>query len=1139
MPSPPSVIGRYQVRERLGQGGMGALYLALDPAIDRLVALKLLRIDSEEMRARFLREARSAGRLQHPHIVTIYDVGEHDGQPFIAMEYIKGETLAELVQRRAPLTLTRKLTLMEDLCEGLEYAHVAGLVHRDIKPANLMITGEAGVLKILDFGIARGSGDSGLTEVGTMMGTPNYMSPEQASGKRVDHRSDIFSVGSVIYEMLVYRQAFPGKDWQVVLPSILEKSPEPLTEVDRGLSPRLEAIVGRSLTRNPGERYQDLSTLGNDLANFRRQLEDAAFETALPTPTPIPARAKNRPLTDQSRLAALRKEKLGSHLATAEDALSRGDIKSAQTAAEDASLLDADNTQVLELVAQVHDAHERAEIEGHLTAASEQLDAQSLTQALHHVDQALELQPTAPAARQLRQKVAEAIEARDRRRQRSQLIERALRTAREALTAGTPEAAIRSVSEVLAYEPGHPEASKLKQQALRAAEDRRRQEAIEREVQQAIEAARRAFAEGDHTAAIERLEPLEATHPAVAATLAELRAEAAAVKRQIEIAAEDLNPEQLAARQRREAHDYVARAREKQTEHDYPSALGLIDAALALSAEHPDATQLRAEIEDQRAAEEARREAEAAERRRTRQREIGALLDAADTALQTGTPEDALRQLEQINRNEVTTTQATRLHALLRDAEARRHVAQEETERRHRLAGALERAGTAFDDDRLPTARRLVESVLVERPDDEAAQTLLQRVTAAETHAQKASDVVSQALESAAQHEYVKAVALLESFDPSHPLVDQTLEHLRTEQAVQTRERRRDETRKVVRDRITAFTSPIRSAFSDRPLAAFGGSAAALVVLVVSVWLLRSPAAPPAPTETASIRAPEATATSSLPTRTPSAAPATTSAEAAELETRVALEERPTPQVNPLDEQVLAIVALAEGGDFAAALTRLDALDAQDARVASARTQVEDVWNTEAQDVADRSRQLAATGNFAQAMVLLDGFTPGHGFVDAARQDVTRDLDTDAAAVSRRALEMAAAGEHDAAVGLLRAYTPAHAAIMGTIDELLANPDCPAEQTGVREGLVALSMSPGVAEPQTLQMCDGPFRIEVQNEQVRFGAGCRRASVAAFVPVFCEGGSEWSEPFLLRFFLTKRDGDWQIDDAVELDKPEP
>ncbi len=114
------------------------------------------------------------------------------------------------------------------------------------------------------------------------------------------------------------------------------------------------------------------------------------------------------------------------------------------------------------------------------------------------------------------------------------------------------------------------------------------------------------------------------------------------------------------------------------------------------------------------------------------------------------------------------------------------------------------------------------------------------------------------------------------------------------------------------------------------------------------------------------------------------------------------------------------------------------------------------------------------------------------------------------------------------------AYTPAHATIMSTMDELLANPDCPDEVAGVREGLLALRMGPGVAEPKPLQVCDGPFRIEIQNEQVRFGAGCNRASVAAFVPVFCEGGSEWTDPYLLRFFLTKTDSGWQIDDAVEL-----
>ena len=1006
MASAPSVIGRYQVRERLGQGGMGALFLALDPAIDRLVALKLLRVDSEEMRARFLREARSAGRLQHPHIVTIYDVGEHDGQPFIAMEYIKGETLAELVQRRAPLTLARKLTLMEDLCEGLEYAHAAGLVHRDIKPANLMITNESGVLKILDFGIARGSGDSGLTEVGTMMGTPNYMSPEQASGQTVDHRSDIFSVGSVIYEMLVYRQAFPGKDWQVVLPSILEKSPVPLTTVDRGLSPRLDAIVGRSMSREPADRYQDLRTLGQELAEFRRQLEDAQLETVQPTPTPLPARSQKRPATDQARLAALRKKKLSRHMTTAEEALGRGDIEAARAAAEDASLLDSEGTQVLQLLTQVEDAEALKQFEQHLKTASAKLDEQSLTLALQAVDQALELKPTAPAARELRQKVAEAIEQRDRQRQRAQLIDRALHTARDALVAGTPKAAIRAVSEVLAYAPGHEEASALKQQALEAVEERRRSEALEREARQAVETARREFDAGDHTAAIQRLEPLEATHPMVAETLASLREQAAAVKLQIETGADELNPEQIAARRQQEADGFVERARQQQASQDYPRALALIDAALAVCEDHEAATALRIEIEEQRAAEEARREAEAAERRQQRQQELTAQLDQVDDALSHDAPEDALRRLDQIIADDATTLQAQRLQTLRRTAEAKRQAALEQAER-------------------------------------------------------EASDRVSQALELAAEDHYTEAVALLEKLERPNALVTQTLEHLRKEQTAVTRARRRDATRKVVLGRLSSVTSAARRAAANRRVA-LGGGAVLVVVAGLSFWLARPPASPSSPTTTAQTAAVSIPSRETPPRRqtptTPAPPLAPTAAEAeaavAEAESTTGLSATPDNTgvpgtVDPTTAAVTAILAVADDGDYVRALADLDALDPGDERVVRARAQVEQVWNAAAQDVADRSRQLAAAGSFGQALTLLDSFAPPHGFVDAARDDVTRDLDADADAVSRQALEMAAGGDHQGAVELLRAYEPAHARILGTIDELLANPDCPDELDGV------------------------------------------------------------------------------------------
>ena len=602
--------------------------MALDPAIDRLVALKLLRVDNDEMRARFLREARSAGRLQHSHIVTVYDVGEHEGQPIIAMEYINGETLGEMIQRRAPISVSRKLTLMEELCEGLAYAHNAGLVHRDIKPANLMITTDGGTLKVLDFGIARGSGDSGLTEVGTMMGTPNYMSPEQASGKPVDQRSDIFAVGAVIYETLVYRQAFPGKEWQVVLPNILQGSPEPMTRVDRRLDPSLEGIVGRAMARDPEDRYHDLSSFGQDLAECRRRLDSASAETAvpIPTPSPTPGGTRPRPQTDRKRLDSLRKEKVRAHVQAAGDALNRGNVEAAQAAAEEASLLDAEDTQVLRLLAEVQQAYDAQQVDTSLAAARERLEAEALTEALKLVDQALAFQPTAPTARGLRQTVVQAIEERNRQRERTRVIDRALRTAREALEAGTPEAAIRSVSEVLAYDPTHREAAALKRRALIATETRRQQEAAERQARQARQAvatARREFAAGEHTAAIKRLEDLDTAHPIVTSTLAELREEAAAIEGQLRSGqaeeqrsaawvaeqleavreavareqwdeaatrtdelrakapqtpelpalAADVEQGQLAARRRLEIAEYLTQARQRLTAKDYPGAL--------------------------------------------------------------------------------------------------------------------------------------------------------------------------------------------------------------------------------------------------------------------------------------------------------------------------------------------------------------------------------------------------------------------------------------------------------------------------------------------------------------------------------------------------------------------------------------
>ena len=292
--APPATIGRYELRERIAHGGMGVLYLAFDPVTERQVALKVLRVDSADLRERFLSEARLAARLQHPNIVTIYDVGAHEDHPFIAMEFIAGETLGQLVQRRAPLALSRRIALMEQVCVGLAYAHRHGIVHRDVKPANLMISRESGVLKVLDFGVAgRVDADQG-TEGQMLMGTPNYMSPEQVVGQPADHRSDIFSVGLVLYELITYHQAFSGDSQQSILLKVLNESPLPIASLVPGLDPGLPAIVDRALEKSVERRYPDLEAMRSDLSRVGQRLHAAESSSDLVGRGTVAARGRGR-----------------------------------------------------------------------------------------------------------------------------------------------------------------------------------------------------------------------------------------------------------------------------------------------------------------------------------------------------------------------------------------------------------------------------------------------------------------------------------------------------------------------------------------------------------------------------------------------------------------------------------------------------------------------------------------------------------------------------------------------------------------------------------------------------------------------------------------------------------------------------
>ena len=266
-----NTIGRYQLLEKLGQGGMGVVHRAVDPLLQRTVAVKLISgaIDSnEELRERFFREARAAGQLSHKNIITIYDLGEHEGQPFLAMEFLEGQDLQQRLAAHPPMSLARKVDLAVEICEGIEYAHVHGVVHRDIKPANIFIT-STGAVKLLDFGLARLI-TSDLTHSNMMMGTLNYMAPEQVRGERADHRSDIFSTGVVLYEVFAGRKAFEGDSFGATLYKILEEIPEPLPNLDASIPLPLVAIVDQAMKKNREDRYQHMSEMLAHLLEYRQ-----------------------------------------------------------------------------------------------------------------------------------------------------------------------------------------------------------------------------------------------------------------------------------------------------------------------------------------------------------------------------------------------------------------------------------------------------------------------------------------------------------------------------------------------------------------------------------------------------------------------------------------------------------------------------------------------------------------------------------------------------------------------------------------------------------------------------------------------------------------------------------------------------
>ncbi|TFY97026.1 serine/threonine-protein kinase [Ramlibacter humi] len=266
------LLGRYELRRLVGKGAMGQVYEAWDPNLDRPVAIKTVRMDrlsdaeAREFEARLRVEARSAARLQHPNIVTLYDTGREDSAAFLVLEYVDGDDLQRHLAVRRRLGLAQAAQIMQGLLAALGYAHSRGVIHRDVKPANMLLPAEGGV-KLTDFGVARlqGSGEATFTKHGVLLGTARYMAPEQLKGLRLDGRADIFAAGIVLYEMLAGLRPFSGDNEFAMMHSILTHEPQSLCLLRPDLPGRLDRVVARALAKDRDERYATAELFAADL----------------------------------------------------------------------------------------------------------------------------------------------------------------------------------------------------------------------------------------------------------------------------------------------------------------------------------------------------------------------------------------------------------------------------------------------------------------------------------------------------------------------------------------------------------------------------------------------------------------------------------------------------------------------------------------------------------------------------------------------------------------------------------------------------------------------------------------------------------------------------------------------------------
>jgi hypothetical protein len=477
----PSKIGKYDVTEVIGRGGMGVVYKATDPQIGRFVAIKMITggfAGDPDLLKRFYREAQSTGSLQSPNIVTVYDLGEQNGNPYLVMEYLEGVSLESIIASRRPLSLSTKLGIILDVCHGLAYAHQRGVIHRDIKPANIMVAND-GTAKIVDFGIAH-IGDKGMTRTGQIVGSLSFMSPEQIQSKPVDARSDIFSTGVVLYQLITNSLPFEGESTGATLMKIIQEPPPPLKNFVSIYPPQLESVILHALAKDREERYASADDFALDLNALREQVK---------------------------------KEEVTHHLQEARDLIAQGELFKARDQVVQVLKIERQNTAanniLRELQQRLRGVELLQQIQKLRLQAEEAFAEEQFEAALADLDLALKIDPTNAECRQLREKVAAAHD-------RSQKLQQALKAAEAAHLQGQLDVAKQAVEAALVVAPNDTHAKALHRAIARDWDERLRQVQVEdllREAQKQMHLGK--FAE-----AIETLKRAQSIDPAAPQTRA-------------------------------------------------------------------------------------------------------------------------------------------------------------------------------------------------------------------------------------------------------------------------------------------------------------------------------------------------------------------------------------------------------------------------------------------------------------------------------------------------------------------------------------------------------------------------------------------------------------------------------------------